>query len=256
MKVRVEQLGGPQKQAEFTITQNPGSTREGSNTLYQWGRKDAFPGGLTGNTEPVLYPSGTHLFNKNAGDNNISIPSFIQNPGSFYVWGSGAHWYPQSYGDPAGYSYLNLWSTNNTTTQGYNTGNDLPVVKAVYDPSPVDFHLPANNAFTRFTTTGLNSTQAEDMNVQGTKDWINFGANFGWNFWTNASKNATVYFPASGLRNYTDGSLSYVKTSGSNWSAVPYNVNDGCCLYFYSNRVNPLYNLYRAYGFAVRPVTE
>ena len=256
VKVRVEQLGGPKKQAEFTITQNPGSTKAGSNTLYQWGRKDAFPGGLTGNTEPVIYPSGTHLFNKNAGDNNISIPSFIQNPGSFYIWGSGAHWYPQSYGGPAGYSYYNLWSANNTTTQLYNTGNDLPVVKTVYDPSPVGFHLPANNAFTRFTTTGLRSTKAEEINVQGTKDWNNFSANFGWNFWTDGSNISTVYFPASGMRNSANGSPAGVRFGTVSWSAVPSGVDSGLSLNFGAGYVYPLDDLRRAEGCTVRPVTE
>ena len=256
VKVRVEQLGGPKKQAEFTITQNPVSTKEGYNTFYQWGRKDAFPGGLTGDTEPTLYPTG-HLFNKNAGENNISIPSFIQNPGSFYVWGTnGEHWYPQNYGDPARYSYYNLWSANNTTTQGYNTGNDLPVIKTVYDPSPVGFHLPANNAFTRFTTTGKNTTNANEFNVQGTKDATNFSANFGWNFFTDGSNASTIYFPASGLRYYNAGSLGTVRNAGFSWSAVPCEVHSGCYLNFNSGRVNPLVYLNRAYGLAVRPVTE
>ena len=249
VKVRVEQLGGPKKQAEFTITQNPGSTKEGSNTFYQWGRKDAFPGGLTGNTEPTLYPAG-QLFKKNEGD-HMSITKGIQHPGSFYIYGTS--WYSTP---PTGYSYYNLWSANNTTMQGWNTGNDLPVVKTVYDPSPVGFKLPANNAFTRFTTTGLNSTKAEEMNVQGTKDVTNFSANFGWNFFTDGSNTSTVYFPASGLRNSHDGSLGHVKNAGYYWSAVPYSVGSGCYLDFGSGSVNPLYLTPRAYALSVRPVTE
>ena len=250
VKVRVEQLGGPKKQAEFTITQNPGSTKEGSNTFYQWGRKDAFPGGLTGNTAPTLYPAG-QLFDKNAGD-HMSITKGIQHPGSFYTWGTSWSGTP-----PTGYTYYNLWSANNTTTQqGYNTGNDLPVVKTVYDPSPVGFKLPANNAFTRFTTTGLNSTKAEEMNVQGTKDWNSFTTNFGWNFWTDGSNTSTIYFPASGLRGYNNGSLGDVKDAGYYWSAVPINVNIVCFLYFNSGIVSPLGPASRSYGFAVRPVTE
>ena len=250
VKVRVEQLGGSKKQAEFTITQNPGSTKAGSNTFYQYGRKDAFPGsGLTGNTEPTLYPTG-QLFKKNEG-NNMSITNGIQHPGSFYIYGSS--WYSTP---PTSYSYYNLWSANNTTTQTNYTGNDLPVVKTVYDPSPVGFKLPANNAFTRFTTTGKNTTNANEFNVQGTKDWNNFSANFGWNFWTNASENATVYFPASGLRSHYDGSLGDVKNAGGYWSAVPRDVATGCCLYFDSGLVYPLNFASRAYGFAVRPVTE
>ena len=253
VKVRIQQAGSHQP-GNIVITQNPGSTKEGSNTLYQFGRKDAFPGGLTGDTEPTLYPTG-HLFNKNAGD-NISITNTIQHPGSFYIWGSGAHWYPYSSGDPAGYSYYNLWSANNTTTETVNTGNDLPVIKTIYDPSPVGFHLPANNAFTRFTTTGLESTRAEEVNVQGTKDWNNFSANFGWNFFTDGSNTSTIYFPASGCRYYHLGSLVSVKYAGYYWSAVPGSTGFGSFLDLYSSLVRPLYSGNRSWGYAVRPVTE
>ena len=249
VKVRVEQLGGPKKQAEFTITQDPYSTKTGYNTFYQWGRKDAFPGGLTGNTEPTLYPAG-HLFNKNAGD-NMSITKGIQHPGSFYTWGSSWQSTP-----PTGYTYYNLWSANNTTTQAYDTGNDNLVIKTVYDPSPVGFHLPANNAFTRFTTTGKRATNATEFNVQGTKDWNNFSANFGWNFFTDDSNTSTIYFPISDFRNNNDGSLIGMKGTGCYWSSVPGYMDLGCYLGFGSSHVGPLYNTGRAYGFSVRPVTE
>ena len=253
VKVRIQQAGSNQP-GNILITQNPYSTKEGYNTFYQWGRKDAFPGALIGNTEPALYPTG-HLFNKNAGE-NISIANTIQNPGSFYGLGSGVHWFPKNYGDPAGYSYYNLWSANNTTTQAFNTGNDLPVVKTVYDPSPVGFKLPANNAFTRFTTTGKNSTNAIEMNVQGTKDATNFTTNFGWNFWTDGSNISTIYFPASGVRGDTDGSLSLMKEAGFCCSAVPNGVVGSCYINFVSTGVYPLNSTGRAYGFSVRPVTE
>ena len=253
VKVRIQQAGSNQP-GNILITQNPYSTKEGYNTFYQWGRKDAFPGALIGNKEPALYPTG-HLFNKNAGE-NISIANTIQNPGSFYGLGSGVHWYPKNYGDPAGYSYYNLWSANNTTTQAFNTGNDLPVVKTVYDPSPVGFKLPANNAFTRFTTTGKNSTNAIEMNVQGTKDATNFTTNFGWNFWTDGSNISTIYFPASGVRGDTDGSLSLMKEAGFCCSAVPNSVAGSCYINFVSTGVYPLNSTGRAYGFSVRPVTE
>ena len=80
------QQAGSHQPGDIIITQNSGGTKEGYNTFYQWGRKDAFPGGLTGNTEPTLYPAG-QLFDKNAG-NNMSITNGIRNPGSFYIYGS------------------------------------------------------------------------------------------------------------------------------------------------------------------------
>ena len=126
-------------------------------------------------------------------------------------------------------------------------GNDNPVVKTVYDPCPVDFKMPANNAFTGFTADGQNNGT---MNVDGTDNWQTYQNNFGHNFWTNSSKTATINFPASGSRDGFDGSLSLVGISGFYWSAVPNNLG------FVSGFVKPLGSTNRPYGFAARPVSE
>ena len=242
VKVKVEQTvanNGAKAYTVINITQNPGGVKKGATTLYQWGRKDAFPGVATSD----LKAGG---ITENAGD-NMTIVNNIQNPDKFYIYGSSL-W--------TNYGYYNLWSADNTVTGSYNQGNDNPVVKTVYDPCPVGFKMPANNAFTGFTTTGLNSTSQSEMNVDGTDDWQQWTNNFGHNFWTNSSKTATINFPASGLRNYNDGSLDFVGDYGYYWSAVPDGSSDGCSLYFSSGSVYPLNNYTRTYGFAVRGVSE
>ena len=242
VKVKVMQTiknGGVAQETVINITQNPGNVKKGATTLYQFGRKDAFPGVATSD----LKAGG---ITENAGD-NMTIANNIQNPDKFYIYGSSL-W--------TNYGYYNLWSADNTVTGGYNQGNDNPVVKTVYDPSPVGFKMPANNAFTGFTTTGLNSTSQSEMNVDGTNDWQQWTNNFGHNFWTNSSKTATINFPASGLRNYNDGSLNNFGNYGYYWSAVPYDAVNGCSLTFFSGNVSPLGSYVRAYGFAVRAVSE
>ena len=242
VKVKVVQTiknGGVAQETVINITQNPGNVKKGATTLYQFGRKDAFPGVATSD----LKAGG---ITENAGD-NMTISNNIQNPDKFYIYGSSL-W--------TNYGYYNLWSADNTVTGGYNQGNDNPVVKTVYDPCPVGFKMPANNAFTGFTTTGLNSTSQSEMNVDGTDDWQQWTNNFGHNFWTNSSKTATINFPASGLRLSDDGSLGYVGSFGYYWSAVPGNTYSGCNLYFSSGYVGPLYYGARTYGFAVRAVSE
>ena len=155
------------------------------------------------------------------------------------------------------YGYYNLWSADNTLIGGRNFGNDNPVVKTVYDPSPVGFKMPANNAFTGFTTTGLNSTSQSEMNVDGTDDWQQWTNNSGHNFWTNSSKTATITFPASGWRSRIDGSLYGVGYNGWYWSAVPNSTVVGCDLGFDSGFVYPLGNYStRPSGLAVRAVEE
>ena len=240
VKVKVVQTiknGGVAQETVINITQNPGNVKKGATTLYQFGRKDAFPG-----VDASDLAANSH-FTQNAGD-NMSIMNGIQHPDNFYIWGSS--WYSTP---PTGYSYYNLWSAENMTT-GFN---DNSVVKTVYDPCPVGFKMPASNAFTGFTANGQNGGT---MNVDGTSDWQTYQNNFGHNFWTSSSKTATINFPASGYRYYNDGSLGSVGSYGYYWSAFPSYAYDGCGLYFTSGVVAPLLNFSRAYGFAARPVSE
>ena len=242
VKVKVVQTiknGGVAQETVINITQNPGNVKKGATTLYQFGRKDAFPGVATSD----LKAGG---LTENAGD-NMTIVNNIQNPDKFYIYGSSL-W--------TNYGYYNLWSADNTVTGGYNQGNDNPVVKTVYDPCPVGFKMPANNAFTGFTTTGQNSTSQSELNVDGTDDWQQWTNNFGHNFWTNSSKTATINFPASGYRYANDGSLSSVGSNGYYWSAVPNGMYIGCDLFFHSGNVSPLGSSSRTFGFAVRAVSE
>ena len=240
VKVKVVQTiknGGVAQETVINITQNPGNVKKGATTLYQFGRKDAFPG-----VDASDLAANSH-FTQNAGD-NMSIMNGIQHPDNFYIWGSS--WYSTP---PTGYSYYNLWSAENMTT-GFN---DNSVVKTVYDPCPVGFKMPASNAFTGFTANGQNGGT---MNVDGTSDWQTYQNNFGHNFWTSSSKTATINFPASGFRNNNDGSLYGVGYSGYYWSAVPDGAYGGCNLVFASGYVYPLGGIDRAFGFAARPVSE
>ena len=228
-RVKVEQTianSGTKQVAYIDITQNPGSVKEISSTLYQFGRKDAFPGTDT-------TPDGS--FNKNGG---MSLQNGIQHPETFYTYGS--TW-------DSGYNQYNLWSMDNTVT-GYN---DNAVVKTVYDPCPAGFKMPASNAFTGFTTTGKNTVNTQSQfNVSGAWDW-------GWNFNNKiTSPDAAVYFPASGYRDYYDGSLRNVGSFGYSWSAVPNYTTDGCYLSIGSGSVCPQFASYRSYGYSVRPVSE
>ena len=240
VKVKVEQTvanNGTKQEAVINITQNPGRVKQGATTLYQFGRKDAFPG-----VDASKLATNSH-FTENAGD-NMSIMNGIQHPDRYYAGGS--NW-------NSNYGYYNLWSADNTVIGGSNVGNDNLVVKTVYDPSPVGFKMPANNAFTGFTADGKNEGT---MNVDGTDVKQTFSNNFGHNFWTSSSKTATINFPASGFRFSNGGALNDVGNSGYYWSAVPNGLNNGCDLLFHFFNVVPLSNDARSFGFAARPVSE
>ena len=226
VRVKVEQTvanGGVKQSAYITITQNPGNSRKGYSTLYQFGRKDAFPGTNT-------LAEGSFSVELNSG---YSLQNTIQHPDILYAGMSGYYYF----------YFKNIWSADNTN-EGFN---DNPVVKTVYDPCPAGFHMPASNAFTGFTTDGQNYGP---KNVSGAWD-------YGWTFNNKiTSPDATVYFPASGYYYNHNGSLGDVGSYGYYWSAVPYNTYEGCYLRFHSSDVYPQKDENRPSGFSVRPVSE
>ena len=152
------------------------------------------------------------------------------------------------------YTFYNLWSMNQKDKVTENQANNQTVVKTIYDPCPVGFSVPANDAFTGFTQTGLNGGT---KNVDGTGDTQTYKNNFGHNFWTNSKKTETIFFPAVGFREAKDGNIvSYYEKFGDYWTATPTDMNNGSVMGFDVNSVSPLYRNIRAYAFSVRPVAE
>ena len=246
VKVKIEQTVGHtgQKQISYvTIKQRPTTSAiEGITTLYQWGRKDAFPG-LGGNVAGV---------NRTPGD-KIYLQAIIQNPGNFYITRlSGGAIDGGSYLTQY-YNFYNLWSINNTKTGGQDNGNDDPVIKTIYDPSPVGFTVPAGNAFTGFTENGMNRGK---QNVDGTGVKSVFDANMGHHYWTNSNKEETIFFPAAGYMDNGNGALLWYKQYGDFWTALPADFNNGCVMGIQHDFTYPRFVNVRTYGFAVRPAAE
>lgn len=246
VKVKIEQTVGHtgQKQISYvTIKQRPTTSAiEGITTLYQWGRKDAFPG-LSGNVEGV---------NRTPGD-KIYLQAIIQNPGNFYITRlSGGAIDGGSYLTQY-YNFYNLWSINNTKTGGQDNGNDDLVIKTIYDPSPVGFTVPGGNAFTGFTETGRNRAT---MNVDGTGVKSVFDANMGHHYWTNSNKEETIFFPAAGYMDNGNGALLWHKQYGDFWTALPADINNGCVMGIQHDFTYPRFVNVRTYGFSIRPAAE
>lgn len=227
MKIEQEVGNGAKKSAYITITQSPYAEREYSTALYQFGRKDAFPGTNT------LYES---TFVENGG-NNISIVNAIQNPGTFYT--DGDKWGTE-------YRYFNLWSMQ-TTSQG---DASKTLVKTVYDPCPVGFTMPPLKTFSGATTTGKTNTNNKDINALGNWDQ-------GWHFYAkDSSSPSTVYYPAIGSRTASAGKLYGVKDRGYYWVGVPSSTSAGNNLDIRNTIVIPANNLNRAVGCSIRPVAQ
>ncbi len=165
VRIKVEQMAsnnGIKQFAYIDIAQNPGSVKENSGTLYQWGRKDAMPG-----IDNVI--DGTFTV---SDQYSLDMGYCIRNPDTSYKsWTTG--WY-------------NLWSMDKD-----NNGHaDENVVKTVYDPCPPGFKMPAGNAFTSFETSPGSSVP----NISGPWDG---GLNF-----KSASGSETVFFPGLPCRLY------------------------------------------------------
>ena len=235
-------------------------THTGNQPYFQFGRKDPMLPGIRKSAGPVgdkaCYPGEGYAFDM-SGEGKVSIGTAIRNPHVFYNYGAS-----DAITDWCATSYYNVWSANNSVT----TGNDDKVVKTIYDPSPVGYCVPASNAFTGFTYNGQSVSGAyhgSRYNSPYTSD-SEVIANFGWEFYCNKMQGAgvfdpsggTIFYSASGYRSHTDGTVYNVGSSGYCWSAVPYSLSYGRGLYFYSAQVDPWYNYYRSYGFAVYPVQE
>ena len=230
--------GGVAQETIINITQNPGDVKKNpTTTLYQFGRKDAFPGvkryELSQDSHFIVQSGFMHFLQ-------------FQNPEIFFTYdaiSSGL------------YDNCNLWSADNTVLDA-SGGNDNPVVKTIYDPCPVGFKMPPPNAFTGFSTTGKSSPKPSEINADGTGNWNTFSKNFGHNFWTNNSKTATIYFPASGHRTFDIGNMAYSGVFGYYWSALPVSWGSGCGMQFNWSNINLLRDIPRPSGCSVRPISE
>lgn len=189
------------------------------NWHYQWGRSVPMlcPNAYNSTTNSNSY--GTLIFN--TADRANSYSQGIANPTTFYRTNNSIYnWFGST-------SYYNLWDANCTTT---GTSDNI-TVKTVYDPCPPGFKIPNGNTFTGFSTSNGGS----------------FNNGYTWN---------GTFFPASGFRSSSNGSLSSVGSFGYVWTSAANSQNYAYYLNFNIMDVVPQGSSQRAVGFAVRPVAE
>lgn len=201
---------------------NTANTVDAKGLLYQWGRKDPFPGSTTvnGTTEPSLYTSsGTTVITKTPVAVANNLANAIANPSTFYQ----------------GVSLQTDWYTNGTNRNDALWGSSA---KTVYDPCPKGWRVPQHGVwgYSNFAL-GQNSTTWNSTGMT----WDGYG---GW-------------YPASGYRNDASGNFTNVGQNGMYWTATPtgvygYNLNFGSI----SGNVSIGYPTYRSGGFSIRCVSE
>ena len=154
-----------------------------------------------------------------------SVAATIQNPNVFNKQdGTNNNWWTND-GTPV--TFYNYWDASQTTTgSGYRN-----IVKTVYDPCPVGFHIPCGAIFTDFSTSN-----------GGTWD-----KGYTWD---------NNFFQADGFRHHAYGGIYNVGDYGVYWSAASNSAKYAYSIYFKSGAVNPQYGSNRADGFSVRPVAR
>ena len=206
-----------------------GTNNYNPSPYYQWGRKDA--------ERPCIgayNASGTYAQNPTLVSGAYSIGITIQNPDN--------HYYNSSNYGPYNENKYNYWDMNQTSTGNITTAT----VKTVYDPCPPGFCVPTGNLYNFMGNNGSRSDNTFTTGQGKTWSASTYSANTTGN---------DLFFPASGCRNSSDGSLSNVGSYGFYWSASALNSYVGHMLYFLSS-IWFWYNNGRADGGPVRAVAE
>ena len=185
--------------------------------LYQWGRKDPFPGSAkrTDAQEKIHYTISNQPINKPltkvAVSNEINLINAIINPTVYYTGSS--DWYSnKSKGDKQ------LWMKKDGT-------------KGLYDPCPEGWQVPTSEAWIL-----LKNRQQQQIDKGSGGEWTDFG-----------------YYQTSGRRNQ-NGDLESVGDKAFVWSATNHFENEAYHLLIESYYLNPQQMSNKSYGQSVRCV--
>lgn len=200
------------------------------NLYYQYGRKDPFPGNASYKGSEAM-PDYASVANSETGKDFANVPYSVNHPRTFIT---GSYWTTNDKYNPSSYSSSIRWQDPYVTTD---------VGKSLFDPCPPGWRVPKNG-----TWAGFSSTTFVWNNPQAT------GRNYNLNG-TNAQA-GTAFYPASGCRVSSDGSLGRDGSYGYYWSSSPSSQTIGYYLYFDSGIVYPSSSSNRASGFPVRCVAE
>ena len=208
----------------------------GNNPFYQWGRKDPLQAGKGYSQNKPYYPSSAAYAPRHVST-KASVGTAIQNPNEFYNvllnnW--------------CNTNFYNLWSSTNNGIGLVQNANAR--TKTVYDPSPVGFRVPAQNAWD-----GFYYNSSDDTNFPaGTRNG-ELGRTYG-----------SLFFPATGLRmNMAGRDLWNINIQGHYWSSVAENEGrTAFTLQFYPTQqtntdlVKPDFAYHFSYGLPVRPIQD
>uniref|UniRef100_UPI0033412BCE FISUMP domain-containing protein n=1 Tax=Flavobacterium sp. TaxID=239 RepID=UPI0033412BCE len=140
------------------------------------------------------------------------------------------------------------WSTSPAAVGAWNLTEGSPV-KTANDPCPSGYRVPTRNEWESIYSTTPVNTQV---------NWSNVGTytSSSTNYIAGKNVNNSLYLPASGYRDSSDGALGVRGSFAFYWSSTVIGSNNAYNLEFNSGSVNPADNSYRINGFSVRCVAE
>ncbi len=199
--------------------------------LYQWGRKDPFLGSSSISSNIEAKSTGTWPSAVSSNSTNGTIEYATAYPTTFIKYNSSNNdWH-----------YTGSSSTDNTR---WTTSESS---KSIYDPCPSGWRVPDGSS-NGIWAKALGSKNSFKHDYDSTNEGMNFSGKFG--------SASTIWYPASGYRDYDGRGLRHVGFSGSFLSASP-NGYGVCDMYLYSDGdVNTWGNSYRAFGMSVRCIRE
>lgn len=207
--------------------------------IYQWGRKDPFPGASAvgvGTTIPLqIYGADKTLLSQGTSGTGINYWIGTCSPGASVKA-------PTVFVAPNGGNNTDWCSPQNSALWGSSNGSADPSAKAVFDPCPPGWRIPYRSTTKGIASpwAGLTLTNRTPWNLGS--DWTSFGAG---------------YYPAAGYRDQSDGTIKGVGTDMWEFAATAYG-NAAYAVSSNSGSVNDPISVYnsRGYGFPVRCVKE
>ena len=200
--------------------------------LYQWGRKDPFLGSSSTSTSTLAQSTITWPSAVSSDETNGTIKYAVAHPTTFITYNTAnKDWYYT--GDES--SLYTRW-----------TGSDHD--KSIYDPCPAGWRVPDGGSSGIWSWAFVKTAQFD-----AEYDSSNYGINFGGVGESKLGNASSIWYPASGNRSYSDGSLGMVNFYGNYWATTDNNEGATLLRLLKTGKVTPnVTDVYMANGNSVR----
>lgn len=197
--------------------------------LYQWGRKDPFLGSSSISSDIEAESTITWPSSVCSDSSTGTIAYATAHPTTFITYNrSNDDWY-----------YTGSESIDNTR---WTTSEST---KSIYDPCPAGWRVPDGGRNGVWSKSLASSSSFGRYQYDSTNEGMNFSGKFG--------SASIIWYPASGFRDYDDGSLYGVGGRGDYWSASPLMYGAYTLFFHYDfDHVSTSNYHFPAYGISVR----